>query len=293
MRDEIASRDSLRHPASAGHEMTTMRAIIAQRPRCRCRWALPGRHALPPRRGERRHRPGACGGIHSWRTRLAGHVDRPGRARPGTDHSRPRGRRRGRRVGLRHNRTVRRSKSLRDHRLVLATARWPNSWRWRRATSCRCRMASTRFAAAALPISGLTAWQGLFTHGRSQGRADRSDSRRRGRRRFDCRAAGARGRGSGDRHRPRGAPSDRARSGRGCLRRPASHDRLEDIGEMDVVFDVIGGEILQRSAALVRPGGTLVSIAEPPRVPPDNGRAVFFVVEPDRNGTCRTGGQAS
>ncbi len=58
--------------------------------------------------------------------------------------------------------------------------------------------------------------------------------------------------------------------------------RLEEAGEVDVVFDVIGGEILQRSMALVRPGGTLVTIAEPPAVQPEGGRAVFFVVEPDR-----------
>ena len=49
-----------------------------------------------------------------------------------------------------------------------------------------------------------------------------------------------------------------------------------------MVFDVIGGEILDRSAKLVRSGGALVTVAEPPRVRPDNGRAVFFVVEPDR-----------
>jgi NADPH:quinone reductase-like Zn-dependent oxidoreductase len=45
---------------------------------------------------------------------------------------------------------------------------------------------------------------------------------------------------------------------------------------------VFGGQILYRSATLVRSGGALVSIAEPPRTPPDNARAVFFVVEPDR-----------
>ena len=49
-----------------------------------------------------------------------------------------------------------------------------------------------------------------------------------------------------------------------------------------MVFDVIGGEILDRSAALVRAGGTLVTIARPPTVQPEDGRAVFFVVEPDR-----------
>ena len=61
-------------------------------------------------------------------------------------------------------------------------------------------------------------------------------------------------------------------------------DRLEGVGEVDVVLDVIGGQILCRSAALVRSGGALVSIAEPPPCPPDNIRAVFFVVEPDRVG---------
>jgi NADPH:quinone reductase-like Zn-dependent oxidoreductase len=49
-----------------------------------------------------------------------------------------------------------------------------------------------------------------------------------------------------------------------------------------VVFDVIGGDVLSRSAALVRAGGTLVTIATPPEVRPRDGRAVFFVVEPDR-----------
>ena len=49
-----------------------------------------------------------------------------------------------------------------------------------------------------------------------------------------------------------------------------------------MVFDVIGGEIRDRSAALVRAGGTLVTIAAPPKVRPEDGRAIFFVVEPDR-----------
>ncbi|MFI7642463.1 zinc-binding dehydrogenase [Nonomuraea sp. NPDC049400] len=48
------------------------------------------------------------------------------------------------------------------------------------------------------------------------------------------------------------------------------------------MFDVIGGDILDRSAALVRAGGTLVTIASPPTVRPRDGRAIFFVVEPDR-----------
>jgi NADPH:quinone reductase-like Zn-dependent oxidoreductase len=60
------------------------------------------------------------------------------------------------------------------------------------------------------------------------------------------------------------------------------NEKLEEVGEVDVVFDVIGGEILERSAALVRKGGTLVSIAAPPKVQPEGVRTVFFVVEPDR-----------
>ena len=59
-------------------------------------------------------------------------------------------------------------------------------------------------------------------------------------------------------------------------------DKLEDAGEVDVIFDVIGGEILDRSAALVRTGGTLVTIIGEPTVEPKHGRAIFFVVEPDR-----------
>ena len=58
-------------------------------------------------------------------------------------------------------------------------------------------------------------------------------------------------------------------------------EKLEDAGEVDVVFDVIGGDILDRSAALVRSGGTLVTIAEPPKTQPRDGRAIYFVVEAD------------
>ena len=60
-------------------------------------------------------------------------------------------------------------------------------------------------------------------------------------------------------------------------------DKLEDAGEVDVVFDVIGGEILDRSAALVRAGGTLISTIREPTVLPKDGRAIFFVVEADRS----------
>ena len=38
------------------------------------------------------------------------------------------------------------------------------------------------------------------------------------------------------------------------------NDTLEDVGEVDLVFDVIGGDIGKRSARLVRAGGTLKQI---------------------------------
>jgi len=59
-------------------------------------------------------------------------------------------------------------------------------------------------------------------------------------------------------------------------------DRLEDIGGVDLVFDVIGGDIGKRSARLIRAGGTYVSIIGPPPPRPADGLAVDFVVETDR-----------
>src|SRR5262249_31911720 len=60
------------------------------------------------------------------------------------------------------------------------------------------------------------------------------------------------------------------------------HDGLEDVGKVDLVFDVIGGDIGNRPAGLVRAGGTLVSIVGPPEARPADGLAVDFVVESDR-----------
>ena len=60
------------------------------------------------------------------------------------------------------------------------------------------------------------------------------------------------------------------------------NDALEDIGGVDLVFDVIGGDIQKRSAGLIRAGGTLVSIVGPPEARPADGLAVDFVVESDR-----------
>jgi NADPH:quinone reductase-like Zn-dependent oxidoreductase len=59
-------------------------------------------------------------------------------------------------------------------------------------------------------------------------------------------------------------------------------DALDEVGGIDLVFDVIGGDVQKRSARLVRPGGTLVSVVGPPEARPADGRAIDFVVEADR-----------
>jgi NADPH:quinone reductase-like Zn-dependent oxidoreductase len=63
-------------------------------------------------------------------------------------------------------------------------------------------------------------------------------------------------------------------------------EALEDVGGVDLVFDVIGGDIQRRSAALVRPGGTLVTIVGPAEARPEGGVAIDFVVESDRAQLC-------
>jgi hypothetical protein len=60
------------------------------------------------------------------------------------------------------------------------------------------------------------------------------------------------------------------------------NDTLEDVGGVDLVFDVIGGDIQKRSAGLIRAGGTLVSVVGPTDARPAEGLAIDFVVESDR-----------
>jgi NADPH:quinone reductase-like Zn-dependent oxidoreductase len=54
------------------------------------------------------------------------------------------------------------------------------------------------------------------------------------------------------------------------------------VGGVDLVFDVVGGDIQKRSAGLIRTGGTLVSVVGPAEARPADGLAVDFVVESDR-----------
>jgi NADPH:quinone reductase-like Zn-dependent oxidoreductase len=62
--------------------------------------------------------------------------------------------------------------------------------------------------------------------------------------------------------------------------------RFEDVLDpVDLVFDTVGGDRLARSTAVLRAGGTLVSVAEQPPedgVATPGGRGIYFVVEPSR-----------
>jgi len=134
---------------------------------------------------------------------------------------------------------------------------------------------------ASLPISCLTAWQGLFMHGRVQvGQSVLVHG-----------AAG--GVGSVVTQLAREAGAHVIGTGRAADRETAldfgahefvdlQNDSLDDVGGVDLVFDIFGGEVQKRSAGLVRAGGTLVTIAGPPEARPADGLAIDFVVEADR-----------
>jgi NADPH:quinone reductase-like Zn-dependent oxidoreductase len=134
---------------------------------------------------------------------------------------------------------------------------------------------------ASLPISGLTAWQGLFQHGRLQpGQSVLAHG-----------AAGAVGTMVTQLAREAGAyviGTGRAADREKVLDFGAQefvdleNDALEDVGEVDLVFDVLGGQVQKRSAGLIKAGGTLVSVVGPVEARPADGLAVDFVVEADR-----------
>lgn len=135
-------------------------------------------------------------------------------------------------------------------------------------------------SAASLPISGPTAWQGLFTHGRLVA----------GQSVLVHGAAGAVGSLAVQLAREAGAwviGTGRAADRQRALDFGAHEfvdlagDDLSSVGPVDLVFDLIGGEVQRRSAPLVKPGGRLVSVVGPVTARPAEGVAVDFVVESD------------
>ncbi|WP_158670654.1 NADP-dependent oxidoreductase [Bradyrhizobium guangdongense] len=134
---------------------------------------------------------------------------------------------------------------------------------------------------AAVAMPGLTAWQGLFVHGRLYA----------GQSILVHGAAGAVGSMVTQLAREAGAYV--IGTGRAADRQKAldfgaqefvdlEKDDLERVGGVHLVFDVIGGDIGKRSAGLVRNGGTLVTIAGPTEARPVDGLAIDFVLESDR-----------
>lgn len=121
---------------------------------------------------------------------------------------------------------------------------------------------------AALPMPGLTAWQGLFEHGRLE--------------------AGQR------------VVIHGAKGGVGHLAAQLAQERGAQIveaddamGSVDLVFDTVGGDLLRRSPEMVRSGGRLVSVAaEPPEPPRPDITADYFVVDPDREQLAELAGLA-
>jgi NADPH:quinone reductase-like Zn-dependent oxidoreductase len=56
------------------------------------------------------------------------------------------------------------------------------------------------------------------------------------------------------------------------------HDGWDaEVGKVDLVYDIIGGDVLARSVAIVKPGGALVSIMGPPPTDRTDIRTVGFV----------------
>jgi NADPH:quinone reductase-like Zn-dependent oxidoreductase len=134
---------------------------------------------------------------------------------------------------------------------------------------------------AAIPLAGLSAWQGLFVHGELV----------EGQRVLVHGAAGGVGHLAVQLARARGAfvvgtaSAARLETVRelGADEVVDSSARFEDaVDEVDLVFDTAGGERLERSPAVLRPGGRLVSVAAEP--PTARGiTSTYFVVEPNRD----------
>jgi NADPH:quinone reductase-like Zn-dependent oxidoreductase len=135
---------------------------------------------------------------------------------------------------------------------------------------------------AAIPLAALTAWQGLFDHGRLEA----------GERVLIHGASGGVGHFATQLARRRGAHviGTASRESLDAVRAFGAHEVLdrrdarveEAVAPVDLFFDTVGGELLERSPAMLQPGGRLVSVAEEP--PPAAARigASYFVVEPNR-----------
>jgi len=138
---------------------------------------------------------------------------------------------------------------------------------------------------ASIPLAALTAWQGLFVHGQLA----------RGQRVLIHGAAGGVGNFAVQLARLHGAyviGTVSAMNTEAACRLGVDEvidhttTRFEDVvGQVDLVFDTVGGDRLERSPSVVRPVGRLVSVASEPSQELAKLRgikALYFVVSPNR-----------
>jgi len=140
----------------------------------------------------------------------------------------------------------------------------------------------THAEAASVPISALTAWQGLFARARLQA----------GERVLVHGAAGGVGGFAVQLARIRGAQVMATASARNrdfVLGLGAKtvidyrESRFEEAGPVDVVFDTVGGETLERSWSVLKPGGRLVTVVSTAENSNDaRVQQAFFIVEPNQ-----------
>jgi NADPH:quinone reductase-like Zn-dependent oxidoreductase len=134
--------------------------------------------------------------------------------------------------------------------------------------------------AAAIPQAGLTSWQALFDHGHLESGQT-----------VIIHGAGG---GVGSIAVPLAHWAGAHVIGTG---RAGAQQRVLDLGAdefvdveqdgwqnavapADLVYDIIGGDVLAQSPALVKPGGALVSVMAPPQTDRDDIRTVHFVRDP-------------
>jgi NADPH:quinone reductase-like Zn-dependent oxidoreductase len=64
----------------------------------------------------------------------------------------------------------------------------------------------------------------------------------------------------------------------------------KNVSGMDVVFDTVGGETLERSWGVLKPGGRMITIAADSETTSDNRvKQAFFIVEPNHEQLLRIG----
>jgi NADPH:quinone reductase-like Zn-dependent oxidoreductase len=131
--------------------------------------------------------------------------------------------------------------------------------------------------AAALPQAGLTSWQALFDHGHLESGQT-----------VVIHGAGG-GVGATGVQLARWAGARVIGTGRASARERVLELGADDfvdveqdgwqtaVGQVDLVYDAIGGEVLAQSPAIVKPGGALVSVMNPPQTDREDIRTVHFV----------------